>query len=510
MICQLKEKKLTPESSPTLHHNPYYQQSNACFTQPPPIKIHNEELFEKLILKDFNAPDYSKHNHHSLIPPVTTLGIQLKRRYTLVNLLAIPYLFFTIAIVSSFINTQMIFILRDENYFAVPQNQIGTVSSDIMFYMQLTSISLSLFIGYVFDIFGRKIPIFTSLLMCGCLMILIPQVAPVVYPSLIVVRIAIGVMTIAPNCHPLVSDYVSKSYRGRVTGYQSYGQIMGEFFTYAVLFSIQLSSFDVSYTVVGLLIISLSTFSLLMIKEHKEPKNSNNVEAISTARRDCCDDCLEGKPGILPRILCLTNVLRQECRNNIVLPISFFGVFIIKQSAILYNTFLILKITSYVDTGILASDQQARDIVQVIKIIQVFASLILIVFAGHYSDKLKYTYTIPLAFILKSCAITLLVFLDNPHSYLFKFSCVAIQSLSLIQNILIDGLFSKNLKKEIRGTLNGVYFTFGSLGMLAFAKIGGYLYDQVSQDMPFILSAGLNASYGLIILLLYIFNVIKH
>ena len=63
------------------------------------------------------------------------LGIKLKSRYTLLNLLAIPYLFFTIAIVSSFINTQMIFILRDEDYFNVPRNQIGTVSSDIMFYM---------------------------------------------------------------------------------------------------------------------------------------------------------------------------------------------------------------------------------------------------------------------------------------------------------------------------------------------------------------------------------------
>lgn len=157
-----------------------------------------------------------------------------------------------------------------------------------MFYMQLTTICLSLFVGYIFDIFGRKIPIFASLLMCGCLMIAIPYVAPVVYPTLILVRLAIGVMTIAPNCHPLVSDYVTKSYRGRVTGYQSYGQILGEFFTYAVLFSIQLSSFKVSYTVVGLLVVSLSTFSLIMIKEHREPKDTNKPQIIRPARPDCC------------------------------------------------------------------------------------------------------------------------------------------------------------------------------------------------------------------------------
>lgn len=89
--------------------------------------------------------------------------------------------------------------------------------------MMLCTISLSLFVGYVFDLLGRKIPIFICLLLCGFLMTSIPFCAPVVYPNLIVVRILIGIMTIAPNCHPLVSDYVSKSFRGRVTGYQSYG-----------------------------------------------------------------------------------------------------------------------------------------------------------------------------------------------------------------------------------------------------------------------------------------------
>ena len=143
----------------------------------------------------------------------------MKRRFSLINLLAIPYLFFTIAIVSSFINTQMIFILRHEDYFNIPKNELGTVSSDIMFYMQISSIILSLFIGYIFDIFGRRIPIFISILGAGLLMTCLPLTAPTVYPSLIIVRIMIGLLTIAPNCHPLVSDYVSKSFRGRVTGY---------------------------------------------------------------------------------------------------------------------------------------------------------------------------------------------------------------------------------------------------------------------------------------------------
>ena len=128
-------------------------------------------------------------------------------------------MYFAIAVVSNFVNTQMVFLLRDKDYFNVQNKIIGTVSSDIMFYLHLTTISFSLFVGYIFDIFGRKITLFLSLMGCGILIIAIPQTSPVVYPSLILVRMALGVMTIAPYSHPLVSDYVSKSYRGRVTAY---------------------------------------------------------------------------------------------------------------------------------------------------------------------------------------------------------------------------------------------------------------------------------------------------
>ncbi|CDW84532.1 mfs transporter [Stylonychia lemnae] len=465
--------------------------------------LQKSKLTEKLISSE-NFPDPEKQSE---IQPITVLGIRLKRRFTKINLLAIPYLFFTIAIVASFINTQMIFILRHEDYFNVPINQLGTVTSDMMFYMQLSSIILSLFIGYIFDMFGRKIPIFISILVCGFLMACIPQTAPTVYPTLILVRILIGLLMIAPNCHPLVSDYVSKPFRGRVTGYQSYGQIFGEFFTYAVLFNIQMENFKISYLVVGLFISCLSIPALVMIKEHRRTKTEKIAEISHPVREDCCQS---RGGGIFARFMCLTRVLKSECQENIILPLTFFGVFIIKQSSVLYNTFLILRITSYVDKGILENDLQARQIVQMIKIYQVFASLFLIVFTGHYSDKFQYRITIPIAFTIKASVIFLLIFLDNPNSFLFQLCCIAIQSFSLIQNILIDGLFSKNLKKEIRGTLNGVYYFFGSLGMLLYAKLGGYLYDNVSQDTPFYIASGLNVAFGTLVLILSLTKTFKH
>lgn len=128
----------------------------------------------------------------------TFMGIKLKPSYTALNFLAIPFIFFTMAIVGSFTNTQMIFILRDEEYFAVSKENIGSISNDVMFYMILVTTFLSLVFGYIFDIIGRRKTIFFSLLSAAIFMTMVPFMAPCIYPSLILVRIGIGMALIAP------------------------------------------------------------------------------------------------------------------------------------------------------------------------------------------------------------------------------------------------------------------------------------------------------------------------
>ena len=56
---------------------------------------------------------------------------------------------------------------------------------------------------------------------------------------------------------------------------------------------------------------------------------------------------------------------------------------------------------------------------------------------------------------------------------------------SLFENVTIDGLFCKNLPKDIRGTLNGAYNFFGNIGVLIFSSVAGYLYDHIGPNVPF-------------------------
>jgi len=71
-----------------------------------------------------------------------------------------------------------------------------------------------------------------------------------------------------------------------------------------------MDNFKISYGVVGFFIACLSLFSLMMIKEHRRTKKEKTEEVLRpTVKEDCC----QNRPGILPRFVCLTRVLKKEC-----------------------------------------------------------------------------------------------------------------------------------------------------------------------------------------------------
>lgn len=161
----------------------------------------------------------------------------------------------------------MIFLLRSKEYFNVQQSELGRISNDLMFYMILTTMIGSLFCGVLYDILGRVWTIFFSILLSSILIALTPYASNIYY-SLILIRVGIGIFMIAPNCHPLVTDYVRYNYRGRVTAYQNLGQILGELFTYSVLFTLsEMYEFKACYMIVAVIAALGSIALFFMLKE---------------------------------------------------------------------------------------------------------------------------------------------------------------------------------------------------------------------------------------------------
>lgn len=194
----------------------------------------------------------------------------MKPGYTLTNLLAIPMCLVAATICGTYTNVQMIFLLRNPEYFNVPQDQLGQISNNIIFYAVIASVISVLFIGYAFDILGRKITLFTSTLLSAIFMFFIPF-APAVYPWLYVIRMAIAATYAAPNASPLVADYVKKNSRGKATALYALGFVVGDLITFGVLFNIT-KNFEIvpGFGLVSTVVVILAFLFLIIVKE---PKN---------------------------------------------------------------------------------------------------------------------------------------------------------------------------------------------------------------------------------------------
>lgn len=67
-----------------------------------------------------------------------------------------PLMVFTLISVGTFVNTSTVFMLRDPSYFSIKPDEIGRVSNDLIFYSVPPAIIVTCFIGYIFDIAGRR------------------------------------------------------------------------------------------------------------------------------------------------------------------------------------------------------------------------------------------------------------------------------------------------------------------------------------------------------------------
>ena len=69
---------------------------------------------------------------------------------------------------------------------------------------------------------------------------------------------------------------------------------------------------------------------------------------------------------------------------------------------------------------------------------------------------------------------------------------------SIVEQISVDSIFSKNLAKETRGLLNGVYSFSGQLGILMYSLAAGYFFDKVGPKSPFVIIGLLDFFFAIV------------
>lgn len=153
---------------------------------------------------------------------------------------------------------------------------------------------------------------------------------------------------------------------------------------------------------------------------------------------------------------------------------------------VLINQFILLWIGSFVSAdGPLHSKGEATKVFSILSIIGSVVTILLFYFVGRLSDKLSPKICIPSSILFKGLVLLSFLLLDSPISIGAYFTFSIFFVALLFEAVALDGYFSKNIPKEIRGVLYALMAVFGNIGQLLCSMVGGYLFDNVGPAWPF-------------------------
>lgn len=426
--------------------------------------------------------------------------------------------------------------------FNIPSEEIGRVTSDLTMYSIPFSMVTTFFVSYMFEIWGRKLTIVVSYLLSAIVYFILPHSAPN-YTLLLVMRCLIAITMSAPISHPLIADYVKRSSRGKAIALAGVGIVLGEVFSMGILFNLtkSMSYYDAFAIASGLIfaftiffMFSLKEPDLEVIRDNQSSKHQllfNIQPPMSDRKRSLSVDHptvnrLELNPhqnqsatfkekSFLTKVKELTFIVYQEMVLNPVLFMCIVGGTITKLISVLFSTYLILWIQTFV-TGtngsarILGSKEQGKTIYSNIMVIATLISAFVLPVVGKVCDSYTPKITIPFAFVFRAVTTIFFAYVENPQSYGSLAICISMIIATIVENISVDTIFNKNLPKETRGVLNGVYSMAGQLGILMYSKYGGILFDDFGPKYPFYLIGLLDLLFALGVLICIPFGLFNY
>ena len=159
-------------------------------------------------------------------------------------------------------------MLTNDEYFGIPEEDEGKITGELISYSLPGAMIATFFIGYIYDILGRRWTLFLSFATTSVLVFFVPYTSPVVWPNLFLIRMAISIATVPPICSPLLADYVQSDALGKGAALIGIGFILGEILSMGVLFNItkHMNAYD-AFMVVAIIGFCCASMFLLIVKE---------------------------------------------------------------------------------------------------------------------------------------------------------------------------------------------------------------------------------------------------
>jgi len=194
--------------------------------------------------------------------------LHAKRETTHWNILALPLTSMIAVSAGGYVNANMPFLLRDEEYFDFKFSEVGDRTGTALFWAYLASTIVTPFLGYIYDVVGRFWFMVPAMFSITFFVGILPYMSPN-FTMLIIMRAAIAIIINIISVNPLIIDYVKNKSRGLMVSYMAIGFVLGEL-VMIVMFSITRKlAMPGQYAVPAILLAMMTTVTMFMIREPK-------------------------------------------------------------------------------------------------------------------------------------------------------------------------------------------------------------------------------------------------
>ena len=164
---------------------------------------------------------------------------------------------------------------------------------------------------------------------------------------------------------------------------------------------------------------------------------------------------------------------------------------------------MLLWVTSFVDSGYLESEADAKRIYQNLFLISVLCVAFTAPVLIRMSDHWHLGWSIGFSFLIRAIVFMFgfpnLQYPDNPWTFVL---CVLMLGGTASQSIAVESFYSKMIPSDIAGSMRGLYNFFGQLGVLLMTLVTGYLYDTWGPASPFLIIGCLDGLLALFTIVL--------
>jgi MFS family permease len=366
--------------------------------------------------------------------------MNVNEKTTLGNLISIGLVQAATTISVGFYNSNLPFLMSSPDYLGITDSEeLTAVNSTIITYSLIISTCLAIFMGIIYDYYGRRVTINTNMTVMVLTLFFLPYMATS-YGMIVLNRIIFSTVTHFLYSTPLVPDYLKPDSRGKaVSNLQSIGYFAGEFFATVVIMSLTTMGdgwdYRLSFGFTAGIVLLITIFCYFNIREpdytDNEEKDANQV--VEHDKKSVCE-------------------MLKLCWTESLTDIKYFYCYMAYSSIatmpLLLTVYMVTWLKSFADQGILDNngepytEKHAKNVFSKIILFVGLFTIPLLPIVGWFADKVSGHITVPLSFFLRgSIFVVFLTTVDNPESFWTCIVCTFMVTFTFVERVNLEKMF---------------------------------------------------------------------